>query len=218
MIGGYGISNPETNNHGRAYALSAGDGSGPGWPMFRHDCLHSACFPIAVNQPPTMGNISGPLYGRPGVNYTFCITVTDPEADTVFCLWDWGDGTYSGWLGPYASGEEICVTHAWSDEGSFSIRVKLKDEYGAESEWSEAFKIIIDGTPPVLEIIKPKKGFLYLWDKPVLPLFITTLVIGSITVEVSAVDNGSGMSHVEFYLDDVLKATDNTSENNTYSW
>ncbi len=169
VIGGYGISNPETNNHGRAYALSAGDGAGLGWPMFRHDCLHSACFPVAVNQPPTMGNISGPKYGRPGVNYTFCIAVTDPEADNVFCLWDWGDGTYSGWLGPYASGAEICVTHAWSDEGSFSIRVKLKDEYGAESEWSETVKIIIDGAPPVLEIIKPKKGFLYLWDKPVLP-------------------------------------------------
>jgi hypothetical protein len=44
VVGGYGTSSPDTNNHGRAYALAAGDGTGPGWPMFRHDLVHSACF------------------------------------------------------------------------------------------------------------------------------------------------------------------------------
>jgi outer membrane protein assembly factor BamB len=44
IVGGYGTSSTPENNHGRAYALSAGDGTGPGWPMFRHDLNHSACF------------------------------------------------------------------------------------------------------------------------------------------------------------------------------
>ena len=44
IIGGYGISNPDDNNHGRVYAIEAGGGTGPGWPMFRHDIHHSACF------------------------------------------------------------------------------------------------------------------------------------------------------------------------------
>jgi Bacterial Ig domain len=43
-------------------------------------------------------------------------------------------------------------------------------------------------------------------------------VFGPITVEVYAIDNGSGMSHVEFYLDGDLQATDDTGQNNTYSW
>jgi outer membrane protein assembly factor BamB len=44
MIGGYTNSSEPTLNHGRAYALTAGDGSGPGWLMFRHDLGHSGFF------------------------------------------------------------------------------------------------------------------------------------------------------------------------------
>ena len=44
VIGGYGTSSQPANNHGRGYALTAGDGTGPGWKMFRHDPAHSACF------------------------------------------------------------------------------------------------------------------------------------------------------------------------------
>jgi outer membrane protein assembly factor BamB len=44
IIGGYGTSSPPSANHGRAYALSAGNGKGPGWPMFRHDLRHSGSF------------------------------------------------------------------------------------------------------------------------------------------------------------------------------
>jgi outer membrane protein assembly factor BamB len=44
IVGGYGISSPPTGNHGRAYALSAGNGTGPGWTMFRHDLRHSGSF------------------------------------------------------------------------------------------------------------------------------------------------------------------------------
>jgi outer membrane protein assembly factor BamB len=44
VIGGYGSSSQPTRNHGRAYALTAGAGNGPGWPMFRHDERHSGVF------------------------------------------------------------------------------------------------------------------------------------------------------------------------------
>ena len=218
VVGGYGISNPWTNNHGRAYALSAGNGSGSGWPMFRHDVVHSACFPLDVNEPPSGGNISGPLYGRPEVNYTFCITVDDPEGDDVFCLWDWGDGTISDWLGPYGSGEECCTTHSWAEEGIYSVRVKAKDVYGAESEWSASFSFLVDGTSPVLSFIKPKQGYLYLFDKPLFEVFFATLVIGSLTVEVSALDDGCGMSYVEFFVNGNSTARVETAENSTYRW
>jgi len=43
IVGGYTYSDSSLN-HGRAYALAAGPGTGPGWPMFRHDLRHSGTF------------------------------------------------------------------------------------------------------------------------------------------------------------------------------
>jgi hypothetical protein len=52
-------------------------------------------------------------------------------------LFDWGDGNTSGWIGPFASGQEIIVNYKWSNLGTYTISCKAKDIYGAESNWSE---------------------------------------------------------------------------------
>jgi outer membrane protein assembly factor BamB/uncharacterized protein YceK len=153
VVGGYGSSSPPTNNHGRAYVLSAGDGTGPGWPMFRHDLRHSGCF--GINQPPEAPIINGPTNGTVNVEYTFSIgPITDPEGDSIYCKWDWGDGNITDWLGPYASGQIICASHMWTQPGVYEIRAKLKDTYGAESNWSEPHTItIVENGPPTPPII-----------------------------------------------------------------
>ena len=46
IVGGYTNSSDSTLNHGRAYAVTAGTGSGPGWPLFRHDAYHSGCYTV----------------------------------------------------------------------------------------------------------------------------------------------------------------------------
>ncbi len=89
IIGGYGTSSTPENNHARAYVLSAGDGTGPGWPMFRHDIRHSANF---ENQGMLCGdadgeghvNISDAVYI---INYVFAGgSAPDPlEAGDVNC-------------------------------------------------------------------------------------------------------------------------------------
>ncbi len=40
-------------------------------------------------------------------------------------------------------------------------------------------------------------------------IFGNTIIVGKITIEADAMDNQSGMNKVEFYVDDVLKNTDN---------
>ncbi len=60
IIGGYGTSSNPSNNHGRAYALTAGDGTGPGWPKFRHDIRNSGCFDGFSTGPTlTADNVAG---------------------------------------------------------------------------------------------------------------------------------------------------------------
>lgn len=83
--------------------------------------------------------------GYPEIEYTFNSSTTDPEGDEIYYLFDWGDETSSGWLGPYPSGTTVEASHAWTEEGTYEIRVKAKDmvynEHGGP--WSEPFEIQI---------------------------------------------------------------------------
>ena len=38
---------------------------------------------------------------------------------------------------PYNSGENGYATHKWLADGNYEIKVKAKDSFGSESEWSE---------------------------------------------------------------------------------
>ena len=38
--------------------------------------------------------------------------------------------------GSVSSGEELSISHTWETEGTYTIKVKAKDEYGAESGWA----------------------------------------------------------------------------------
>jgi hypothetical protein len=90
--------------------------------------------------PPT---IEGPDWGIINIPYTFCINFSGSNGDALYMLWSWGDGNFSGWLGPYVYNDTLCVTCAWSQEGTYEIRVKLKDAMGIESEWSDPHTITI---------------------------------------------------------------------------
>jgi hypothetical protein len=92
---------------------------------------------VHENQPPEIpAPPSGPSSGTERVDYTFSTMTTDPDDDTLFYLFDWGDGSNSSWVGPFSSGVTATATHAWSEIGTYLIRVKAKDENGAETGWS----------------------------------------------------------------------------------
>jgi outer membrane protein assembly factor BamB len=147
VVGGYGASNPPTNNHGRAYALTAGDGTGTGWLMFRNDLVHSGCF--GSNQPPSPPTINGPNQGVNNVEYEFTFFSTDPENDNLFYYIDWNDGFAEEWIGPYSSSEVIEISHTWDEQGIFEIKAKTKDTNNREGPWSDPFEInILENSPP----------------------------------------------------------------------
>lgn len=105
-----------------------------------HNDIVAPILPDDTTQP----TIDGPHCGKVNTKYTFTIgPITDPEGDQFYFFLDWGDGTTLGWLGSYSSGQTSTATHSWSEPGTYSIRLKVKDAYGAESNWSEPFTIYI---------------------------------------------------------------------------
>ncbi len=90
------------------------------------------------NQPPENLSVTGESYGYAGTEYPFYANATDPDGDQLYYKFDWDDGSFSDWIGPYDSGIPIPDSHAWTS-GSYNIRIKAKDVNGAESDWSVPF-------------------------------------------------------------------------------
>ena len=85
----------------------------------------------------------GPLNGVIEIFYDFSAYTTDPDGDELFYLFDWGDGTQSEWIGPVNSGENVTASHKWTSKGDYNIKVKARDIFGAETNWSPPYSISI---------------------------------------------------------------------------
>jgi len=92
---------------------------------------------ITNNIPPNTPEINGLTSGENGTEYEYTFVATDPNEDDISYCIDWGDDSGEETIGPFPSGEEQTSSHTWSDEGTYIIKVKVKDFYGAESEWAE---------------------------------------------------------------------------------
>lgn len=88
----------------------------------------------------------GPATFRVGVEQTFTTQTTHPTSNQVYYLFDWGDGTNSGWLGPFNSGQSIEAKNTWDTRGDYEVRVVARDNNGARSGWSDPMPISVPYT------------------------------------------------------------------------
>jgi len=93
-------------------------------------------FITSSNFAPNKPTITGPLSGKSGRQYDYKFVATDPNGDQVFYYIDWGDEIFSGWVGPYASGQEQTFSHTWENKNTYLIKAKTKNVSGAESDWT----------------------------------------------------------------------------------
>ena len=98
-----------------------------------------------TNSAPYKPNIDGPTSGKAGTSYNYTFLAVDPDESIIWYYVNWGDGTNTGWLGPYNSGEQIILSHSWNNKGTYNISAKAKDPYDAEGPWG------------YLEVTMPKK-------------------------------------------------------------
>ncbi len=117
-----------------------------------------AATPSSSTPPEIPEKPDGPVGGVAGLVYDFSTSTTDPDGDDILYKFEWGDGTYSNWLGAYPSGEIVTESHSWDYAGNFDISVKAKDDNGSEeTEWAPPLTIHISGGPE-LEIERINGG------------------------------------------------------------
>jgi len=103
--------------------------------------LFSFCFTTIVNSSsftpnPPVGDVSGDK----DVDLEFTISTSE-----VGSIWrfDWGDGSFSEWLIVGISDTFISASHSWNDYGEYGVRIKHKNVYYVESDWSDSLVVTI---------------------------------------------------------------------------
>lgn len=112
--------------------------------------------PPGIPLPPT-----GPTEVHTNQEYEYSATAYDYEGDTVKYLFDWGDGTDSGWTEKCDQGVPKTLTHQWTNIGTYTIKVKAKDAYG-ESDWSSGLNVTVieKRNPPTADAGGPYYGYI----------------------------------------------------------
>lgn len=87
------------------------------------------------NHPPLNPTITADPTAIPDELVTITCITTDSDGDQIRYLIDWDDGTKSEWTQLFDSDEPVQFTHQWESKGRYTIKVKAKDEHGAESDW-----------------------------------------------------------------------------------
>ena len=95
---------------------------------------------VDKNAPNKPSRPEGETNGKVGNEYNYTTSAIDLDGNYIYYKWDWGN-EQSKWLGPYKSGEKVEMTHSWNKRGNYEIRVKAKDIYGRESDWSDPLAV-----------------------------------------------------------------------------
>ncbi|HMA82971.1 MAG TPA: C25 family cysteine peptidase [Candidatus Thermoplasmatota archaeon] len=80
--------------------------------------------------------LTGPNEIKVNENAVFEVKTNDEDSNQLLFLFDWDDGSTSGWIGPMNINETCSISHSWNESGTFEIKVKAKDETGLESPWA----------------------------------------------------------------------------------
>jgi len=100
---------------------------------------------------PSIPIVTGPDECSKRVEYNFSARCFHVDGYNVSFFFDWGDGSNSGWTNFVPPGVSINASHTWktvSDYKIFNIKVKAKDVYGAESDWT-TFKVTVPKTKAI---------------------------------------------------------------------
>ena len=95
-----------------------------------------------TNSPPTISSIDADKVAWKRAKWWYNFTVSDPDGGDVYLYWEVFNVCPDVWEGPFPSNKLISQYWILWDSGSFTVRVKARDPYGAETDWS-TFKVVV---------------------------------------------------------------------------
>jgi chitodextrinase len=98
--------------------------------------------------PETPSTPTGETLGYHGTTYNYETVCSDPDDDSVYYQFDWGDSTLSNWFGPYPSGQTLQTSHLWDAPGVYLIKAHSKDISGQQSPWSGTLSVDMQNRAP----------------------------------------------------------------------
>ena len=95
---------------------------------------------VTSNNPPTAPTIVGPTTGEPSTSYSFSLTATDPDNDTIRYGLDWNNDTLvDQWVpssGYINSGTSQSVNKLWPAVGTYTFKALTEDVNSGRSGWT----------------------------------------------------------------------------------
>ncbi|MFO7674896.1 MAG: PQQ-binding-like beta-propeller repeat protein [bacterium] len=91
---------------------------------------------VVNRRPGTPRTPTGPARVHPDFSHNYSASGLDPDGDSIYLRFSWGDGDTSDWRGPFAPGETFTMSHAWRIADTCQLRAQARDVYGAHSVWS----------------------------------------------------------------------------------
>ncbi len=106
---------------------------------------------VVYNRTPNAPTITAPSSGVLSTNYTFQFRASDPDNNTVRYRIDWNyDGVVDVNLpssGYTTSNTLLSTLYQWATQGSYTVRARTQDSYGAQSGWTSHVISIANPTP-----------------------------------------------------------------------
>ncbi len=98
-----------------------------------------------VELPPSVPETPiGQDFGDTNTTYYYYTVSTDPAGDKISYGWDWdSDFVVDEWTDFVDSNTTVNTSHSWTIEGIYNIRVRVKDEHGLLSDWSDYIDVIM---------------------------------------------------------------------------
>ena len=116
------------------------------WTMYELNLFGDPTLAFYHYRPEKPQTPQGPNSGSPGEQYEYNTLSTDPNDDALYYQWRNDDTLISEWLGPYDSGETSSFTMTWETQGTYSLQVRVQDENGFTSSWSDPLEVTMPKT------------------------------------------------------------------------